>query len=350
MTWGTARAREEALAGIGIKLGVFARACLVLCLAALAAFAPLRPAGADPRLITLFTGARSGVYYYAGGVICALVNRERWSRGIRCITQDSEGSIDNLRALRRGEATFAIVQSDWQYHAVTGTGVFEARGPDRSLRSVLALYPEPFTVLARDSAGIARLSDLLGKRVNIGPAGSGGRATMETVMAEMGWSAEDFGHLGDLRPEALPKALCNGDVDAAVMVIAHPNLGVEDILSSCDVVLVPVDPEIVARLVADRPEYFAYAIPGGTYPDQPSGVDVFALAATLVTSAQTSPTIVREVARAIMDALPEFRTRHPSFDEFDRDQMLSEGLTAPLDRAAQRYYVEAGLLPEGARP
>ena len=46
------------------------------------------------------------------------------------------------------------MQSDWHYHAVNGTGVFEEAGPDRELRSVFALFPEPFTVVARPDAGI----------------------------------------------------------------------------------------------------------------------------------------------------------------------------------------------------
>ncbi|ARE39262.1 TRAP transporter solute receptor, TAXI family precursor [Rhodovulum sp. P5] len=327
-----------------LRKTVFTRALLVLALS----FYALSAQGAGnvpPRLVTLFTGDRSGVYYYAGGTICALVNARRWTSGVRCLTQASGGSIENLQALRRGDAGFAIVQSDWQFHAVNGTDVFEGRGPDRSLRSVMSLYPEPFSILARGTSGIARLSDIVGKRVSIGPLGSGGRATMEMVMAEMGWGAADFAHIADLRATELAKALCDGDIDAAVLVIAHPNLAVEDILSSCDIILVPVDREISDRLVAEHPFFFRYAIPGGTYPGQTSSVDTFALAATLVTTSRTPPAAVRTVAEALVDGLAEFRARHPSFAEFDTGQMLHDGLTAPLHGAARRFYEEAGLRP-----
>jgi len=318
---------------------------------ALVLLAVLPNAGqAEPRLITIFTGARSGVYYYAGGTICALVNAHRWAHGIRCLSQASDGSIANLQALRRGAANFAIVQSDWQFHAYEGTDFFANRGPDRSLRSVLALYPEPFTVLAKSSTGIARFSDLKGKRVNLGPVGSGSRATMTAVMDEIGWSPDDFAYAGDLGTGALTQALCNDDIDAAVLVIAHPNLAVEDILSSCDVILVPVDAEITEELVNAHPYYAAYSIPSRVYPGMSSGVDTFTLTATLVTTTQTPPKVVREVAKAIVDALPEFRSKHPSFAEFDVGQMLSQGLSAPMHTAAERYFTETGLRSGRARP
>ncbi len=303
---------------------------------------------AEPRLITINTGPRSGVYYYAGGTICALVNAHRWIHGIRCVTQESDGSIANLQALRRGEATFAIVQSDWQFHAFGGTDVFANHGPDRTLRSVFALFPETFTILARSSAGIARFSDLNGKRVNLGPMGSGSRATMTAVMEEIGWSPGNFAYAGDFGAGELTQALCNGDVDAAVQVIAHPNLAVEDILSSCDIVIVPVDTEIIEQLVDVHPYYVAYSIPSGVYPSLPSSINTFTLTATLITTTKTPPAVVREVAKAVVDSLPEFQLKHPAFGEFEIGQILSEGLTAPLHPAAAKYFEEIGLRP--ARP
>lgn len=181
---------------------------------------------------------------------------------------------------------------------------------------MLALYPEPFTVLAGAGAGIARLSDLRGRRVSIGPVGSGGRATMTAVMRELGWTDGDFAHLADLATADLGPALCRGDIDAAVLVIAHPNLAVEEIVGACDVVLAAVDPGIARDLAARHPDHFPHAIPAGTQAGQTAGVDVFALPATLVTSSRVRPSIVRHVARSVIAGLPALRESHPAFAEF----------------------------------
>ena len=251
---------------------------------------------------------------------------------MRCLAQSSNGSIDNLRAIRSGEESFGIVQSDWHHHAARGTGVFEDAGPDRELRSVFALFPEPFTVVARPDAGISKFADLKGKRVDLGPAGSGGRATMNVVMDGMGWRDADFAYVSDLGMSALPRALCGGEIDAAVFIVAHPNLTLEDMVTSCDAALVPVEGPGINRLVAENPYYFAFEIPAGTYRGQATSVPTFALAATLVTSSRTSPAIVYELTKAVFENFDAFRDVHPAFAELEKSKMVTEGLTAPLPR------------------
>lgn len=299
--------------------------------------------GIDSTLIAIGTGMRTGVYYLAGGSVCSLVNDDRWRHGIRCVAVKTNGSIENLRALRSGQATFGIVQSDWQYHAVRGESVFEQAGPDRDLRSVFSLYPEPFTVVAHPEAGIGSLADLRGKRVNVGPLGSGSRATMAVVMQALGWTEQDFGYVADLGMGDLPRALCRREVDAAVFIVAHPNLTLEDMVTSCDAVLVSVEGPVIDRLIADQPYYFAHEIPAGLYPGQTATVPTFALAATLVTSARSAPGVVYEVTKAIFENFEEFRGAHPAFAGLQPSEMLSDGLAAPVHEGALRYYRSVGL-------
>jgi hypothetical protein len=302
-------------------------------------------AAMDSTLVSIGTGGETGVYYLAGGAICQLVNAERWEHGVRCLARKSNGSIDNLRDVRSGDDSFGIVQSDWQYHAFKGTSVFEAVGPDRELRSVFSLFPEPFTVVAHPDAGITTFADLEEKRVSVGPIGSGGRATMNVVMRAMGWTDADFAYVADLGMPALPEALCGGEIDAAVFIVAHPNLTVEDMVTSCDALLVPVEGPQIDRLIAENRYYSAYEIPALTYPDQPTPVADFALVATLVTSSRTAPAVVYELTRAVFENFDAFRDAHPAFANLDGSAMTTEGLTAPLHEGARRYFEEAGIAP-----
>ena len=308
----------------------FRRVAVLLAVACLAA--PASAAGVEPGLISISTGGKTGVYYLAGGAICDLVNDHRWTHGVRCIALSSNGSIDNLRTVRSRENAFGIVQSDWQYHAVRGTDIFAEAGPDTELRSVFALFPEPFTVVARADAGISKFADLKGKRVSLGPVGSGGRATMNVVMAEMGWTDADFAYVADLGMGALPRAVCGDEIDAAVFIVAHPNLTLEDMMTSCDALLIPVSGPGIDRLVAENPYYFSSEIAGGTYPGQSASVATFALAATLVTSSRTSPSLVYEVTTAVFDNFDQFREFHPAFEGLERIADAHRG----TDRAVSR--------------
>jgi uncharacterized protein len=305
---------------------------------------PVPAAGLDYRLVSIATGGRTGVYYFAGGKICGFVNEGRWTHGIRCLAESTNGSIENLRAVRSGRQTFGVVQSDLQLHAVRGSGVFEAVGPDRELRSLFSLFPEPFTVVARPDAGIGTFADLADKRVSIGPPGSGGRATMEMVMQSMGWTEADFASVADLPMDDLPRSLCSGEIDAAVFIVAHPNLTVDEMVTECSAHLVPVQGRGIDSVVEAHPEYFPAEIAGGSYMGQSDRVPTFALGATMVASARTSAAVIETFVRTVFENLDALRVAHPAFADLDPKTMATEGLTAPRHQGARRYLQKAGLL------
>ena len=322
------------------RLSRWFRSGLALVVLALALATPA--AALDPTLISIGTGSKTGVYYLAGGAICGLVDARRWKTGVRCLTEPSDGSIQNLRDVRSGVRTFAIVQSDWQHQAVNGTDAFYGAGADRELRSVFSLFREHFTVVARPGAGITTLADLKGKRVSLGPPGSGGRATMSLVMQALGWTDADFAYVSDIGMPDVAHALCNQEIDAAVVIVAHPNLAVEDMISSCNSLLVPVEGPEIDRLLTASPYYYTPSVIGaGTYAGQAIGVPTFALTATLVTSSRTSPAVVYELTRTVFDNFDAFRAIHPAMADLAKIQMFSVGLTAPLHEGALRYFGEA---------
>jgi TRAP transporter TAXI family solute receptor len=297
----------------------------------------------EMHLISIGTGGKNGVYYAAGGAICQLVNRHRLQHGVRCATKSTEGSVANLNSIRAGNLDMAVVQSDWQYHAYTGTGFFEPAGPDTELRSMFSLYAEPFTVVARRGAGIRTIDDLKGKRVDIGGPGSGNRATAEIVFATLGWTTDDLTLVAGFDSSEQIRALCGGELDAVVSVVGHPNRSIREMASSCDVDLVPVTGPAIDRLVAANPYYWHTTIPGGLYPGNPEAVKTFGPGATVVTSARVETAVVYEVVKAVFDNFDEIKKLHPAFASLDKKRMVEIGLTAPLHAGALQFYREAGL-------
>jgi uncharacterized protein len=58
---------------------------------------------------SLGTGPTNGVYYPVGGAICAIVNEDLRSSGVRCSSETTPGSVYNVEALRSGELEFGLV-------------------------------------------------------------------------------------------------------------------------------------------------------------------------------------------------------------------------------------------------
>ncbi len=302
-----------------------------------------RSAAAD-KFVTIGTGGVTGVYYPAGGAICRLVNRGRKEHGIRCSVESTGGSVYNLNALRAGEIDVAVAQSDWQYHAVMGTEVFADKGPDTKLRALFSLHSEPFTVIARKDAHVKKFEDIIGKRVNIGNPGSGMRATMDLLMKKLGWSNRDFKLASELKSSEQAQALCDNKIDVMIYSAGHPNGAVQEVATTCDVTIIPVDSPMIVEMVKDNP-FFAFAtIPGGMYPGNPDDIKTFGVKATFVSSTDVGEDVVYQIVKAVFDNFENFKTLHPVFSTLDPAKMIKEGNTAPLHDGAKKYYMEKGWL------
>lgn len=310
-----------------------------------AVFALVTAAAAmDYRLISIGTAGKDGVYYPAGGAICHIVNARRWEDGIRCVAKSTAGSVYNLGALRAGTLDIALAQSDWQYQAYKGKGAFESVGPDKGLRSLFSLHAEPFTVVVRRDSGISSLKDLKGKRVNVGTPGSGNRATVDVLLDALGWTEDDFALAAEFPSNEQADALCNNQVDAVMFVVGHPSRSIQDMVTECDAVLIPVAGPAIDRLVAEKPYYWKTTIPGGLYDGNPEATPTFGIGATLVTSARVDPQVIYQVVKAVFEHLAEFKETHPALANLDKTRMVRDGLTAPLHEGAKLYYRQAGLL------
>ncbi|MCW7552066.1 TAXI family TRAP transporter solute-binding subunit [Endozoicomonas gorgoniicola] len=296
------------------------------------------------QFVTIGTGGVTGVYYPTGGAICRLVNRTRKDTGIRCSVESTGGSSYNLNTIRAGDMDMGIVQSDWQYHATNGTSKFESNGPDKELRAVFSLHPEAFTVLARKDANIKTFDDLKGKRVNIGNPGSGQRGTMEQIMAAKGWTTKAFSLTSELKSSEQAKALCDNKIDAFVFTAGHPSGSLKEATTSCDTNLVTVTGPAVEKLLSENPYYRTATIPGGMYRGNDVDVQTFGVAATFVASTRLSDETVYQVTKSVFEDLSTFKQMHQAFGTLKKEEMISDGLSAPLHEGAKRYFMEAGLI------
>ena len=296
---------------------------------------------AQERFITIGTGGQTGVYFVVGQSICRLVNRGTAEHNLKCTAPSTGGSIANINAIKAGDMDMGVAQSDWQFHAYNGSSQFEGDAFDK-LRAVFSVHGEPFTVVARADSGVANFEDLFGKRVNVGNPGSGQRATMDVVLNAMGKSADDFALASELKPAEQSAALGDNKVDAIIYTVGHPNGSIQEATSTVDAKLVNVTGEAIDKLVADNPYYAAATIPGGLYKGNDADTQTFGVKATFVTSADVADDVVYTVVKAVFDNFDRFKGLHPAFATLKEEEMIADGLSAPLHPGAEKYYRERG--------
>ena len=308
-----------------------------------ALLAPL-PAAAQQKFVSIGTGGVTGVYYAAGGAICRLVNKDRADHGIRCSVESTGGSVFNVNTIKAGELDLGVVQSDVGYNAYNGEGQFKEAGKFEKLRSVFSLHPEPFTVVARKDANIKSFDDFKGKRFNVGNPGSGTRASMEQLLDAQKRDMSFFSLASELRPDEHGSALCDGKIDGFLYGVGHPSANIQDPTTSCGAQLVSLTGPAVDSLVEKYPYYAKVSIPAGLYPNNPQETNTYGVLATFVTSADVPEETVYTVVKAVFENFEDFKKLHPAFGLLEKEDMVKNGLSAPLHPGAEKYFKEKGLL------
>jgi len=290
------------------------------------------------------TGAITGVYYPAGGAICRLLNRGRNEHGIRCSVESTGGSVSNLNAIRNSGIEFGIVQSDWQYNAYNGSGFFADQSPFKDLRSVFSLYTETFTIAVLEKSGIKTLDDIVGKKVNFGPLGSGMYATMEVLMGVKGWKKDTFSSITYLQPSEQPSALCEEKIDVMIYAAGNPNGVLQEASQTCKIKLIAIDDKTIDKLIELNPFYVKAVVAGGMYANNQQNITTFGVKASLVTSTKISNDLVYQITKSVFENFDNFKTLHPVFSSLKKDEMVNQGNSSPIHDGALKYYKEAKLI------
>lgn len=296
------------------------------------------------KFVTLGTGSVTGIYFPTGGTICRLVNRDKEKHNIQCSVESTGGSVYNLNALSQRELDLGVAQSDIIYDAYNTADHIKSVTPNKDLRTIVSLYTEPLTIVARQDSNIKSFHDLKDKRINIGAPGSGQRATMMSLIDYLGWSLKDFKQVSGLNPVEQATALCDNKLDAIVYSVGHPNGSIQEASSSCDTNLVQISGPDIDTFLKKNPYYVPAKIKAGLYRGTPDEINTFGVKVGVVATTKLSNEITYEIVKSIANNFESFKRLHPIFSNLTLDAMANEAIIAPLHDGAAQFFREKGIL------
>lgn len=204
------RARLQGFSIVSLRDLVVASSPTILLVLGVALLAYWWVDPAPPRSLRLATGQEHSAYEQFGRQYADLLARD----GIEVTLQPTLGSRDNLQRLLAGEADVAFVQSGSTdgdtMHAQDGQGA----GRDE-LVSLGSLFTEPVWLFVREQARVRQLTDLRGKRINLGPEGTGVPRLLRQVLDANGIAPQEL-RIGDLANTPATVELLAGRIDALV--------------------------------------------------------------------------------------------------------------------------------------
>lgn len=285
--------------------------------------------------LTLSTGSHSGVYQRYGVLL-----REALAQDMPDVSIDlrtSEGSQENLERVASGEADFTIATAD----AVAKYKREGLPGADR-LRGCARLYDDYVQLVVPRDSPVKSVRDLKGKAVGVGQGGSGIRLVAERLMKAAGLDPER-----DISPlpsgiNVAPGQLEKGTIDAFFWSGGLPTGTIQDLSERLRIRLVPLEPELVAKLHAagDPTSYYRSAkMPADAYPQAQGGlpVETVAVANLLVTTDRMSAAQTEGFTRTVIRSRDRIgNTVHPAQLVDLRTAVYTAPL--PLHEGARHYY------------
>ena len=267
-------------------------ACLAACLSI--AFAAQ---AAGDRIVT---ATEHGTYVEIGRDLSRLIAAPA---GIRLAVSTSQGSADNVRRLRDEPGVrLALVQADVvdAFLRQAAAGNAQAAHLVAPLRVVMPLYDEEIHFVVRADSPLRFVHEIRGRRINVGPLGSGTALTATNAYATMFGSALPAGIARfDSNEDALLHLTTDRSVDVVVVVAGQPaRLFAEMKPQARQLIrLLEVDPA-APESVALADSYVPATIRAGSYPSW-LGQDVPALAvkSLLVTRDWQAPRLREELVR-----------------------------------------------------
>ncbi len=210
------RARGRYLMLGSILLALIAAAVIWWVLAA------LRPM--PPRMVVMATGPQGGAYAELGTRYREILAR----KGFELRLLPTAGTLENLARLRdpRSGVSVGFVQAG-----------FTTADESPDLTSLGTISYEPLWFFYRGVPQGKVQGDLRGKRLSIGPEGSGTRALMLRILALNGIGERDA-ELLPLMPEQAKEKLLQAEIDAAAMVASWESPVVRQLLADQNIRLV----------------------------------------------------------------------------------------------------------------
>ena len=297
-------------------------------------------AGAVRTFINFGGSNPGGSWFTMAGGMAPLLTKQIKNLNVTPVA--TGGSADNNRLLRRGELDTCLSHSLTAYDNWNGVGLFKGEGPFKSIRMFCAVYESWHHFVVLDKSSIRTISDLKGKRVAVGPAGSGSAVNSENILRALDlWDKIKVEHLDF---DAAGRALTDGHVDALTQSSA-PMPNVVTAAATHKLRFIVLNDQEFDTVIAKYPYYKKSIMPAGTYEAWQKDYLCIAFAVYWVAHKELPAKWAYEMLKVAFD--PEnanYLARvHVQWTTLDPGLEGMKALGIPLHPGAVKFWKEKGL-------
>ena len=290
---------------------------------------------------TFGTADTGGSMYPAGAAVS-----QCWTnnvQGMKCNTQTSTGSFQNVQDVASGEVDVAVATADVVLNGYNGTGKFAEIGALDNICVIGAVYTSVLSGVALKSSNFKYVHDLVGKRVAVGPASSATENASLAAFDVMGitkdnTSLENLG-LGDGAD-----AVGDGILDAAFGFAGLPIGGQLNLAATKDIDVLDLTDEELDKILANNAAYIKTKIPAGTYTGVDYDTQTFGVKCLIIVQKDADEDLIYDLCKAMNEGAADMAAGNALLKDMTDPAFLCTQMPIPLHPGAEKYFKEIGAL------
>ncbi|MEO4052253.1 TAXI family TRAP transporter solute-binding subunit [Solibacillus sp. CAU 1738] len=285
------------------------------------------------------TGTTTGVFYSLGAVLSTIWGNELDQR---VTSQASNGSVENLKLMQKGEANIGFTTVNIAYEAYNGENSFNEKAYS-DVRILGNLYPNVSHFVTLNNGKVNSIEDIAGKSFVYGAAGSATEIESNLVLDAHGVdkSTVKANYVGFTEAVDLIR---NGQVDVVNIYSGVPSAATTELITTFDSKVLNFSDEAIEKMTKQYPWNFKYEIKANTYDKQTEPIITVGQYSAIVVDAGLSDETVYELTKILWESLEEIEQGHSIASQFDPAVAVEGTAGIPIHPGAEKYYKEKGFL------
>jgi len=304
--------------------------------------APAAPA--EVQYITIGTAGVGGMNYPVGLAMAKIWNEK--VPGVKAVAIATNGSPHNIELLRTKDIEVAVCRAVEANKAINGAEPYPEKMP--WIRAITGgTYTDADQIFALKDRGIESIADFRGKKIAVGPTGSGAEVDARETLAAYGLTYDDI-KPQFVEPSQAIEMMTDGLVDASILGLTMGNSAAAELMMSGKVKILPISDEAYEKLKEKNPYKVRRTVPANVYPNQDYEVQsVGSPPDNIVCREELPEELVYQMTKAIYENIGEMNAVSAVMQQMSKDLVAEEkDMLLKYHPGAKRYFLEQGWIKE----
>lgn len=285
--------------------------------------------------ISLAAASPGGALYVIGSAIAKVLNDEA---GIDASVESTGGAQHNIQLLNANEATIGLLTTNVASDAWEGSADWTGGKQLRDARAMLPMFPTIAQIMVRKDSGITKFSDLNGKTISLGPAGSAHDVEYRKIFDILNVKP---GNILNLPLNDAMDQIRDRKADGVLMISTAPNSTMSDFSTTIDAVTIGFTEDEVEILLENLPYMSPYELKAGVYEGQEEALKTINQWCFLAAHKDQPEELVYQVTKTIAENWGYMETASNTTKGVTPQDI--KFINIPVHKGAAKYFNEIGV-------